>query len=119
MRIVTRLAVVAAITIALLGIPAAVLASYVDRQWSLYTASDASSAYHLFLDPFPDARSCEVDAKIVRRNGGTAQCRSHYVLSLDRSLRDRLAWEFLSPANPFAKICGAAFERDARRSALR
>jgi hypothetical protein len=118
-RIFSRFAVIAAITLALLGIPAAVLASYVDRQWSLYTASDASSAYHLFLDPFPDARSCEVDAKIVRRNGGAAQCRRRYVLSLDRSLRDRLAWEFLSPANPFAKICGAAIGREVSRSALR
>jgi hypothetical protein len=119
MRIFTRFAVVAAIAVALLGIPATVLASYVDRQWSLYTAADAGSAYRLFLDPFPDARSCEVDAGIVRRNGGTAQCRSRYVLAFDRSLRDRLAWEFLSPANPFAKICGAAVGRAVSRSALR
>jgi hypothetical protein len=119
MRVFTRLAVIAAIAIALLGIPAAVLASYVDRQWSLYTASDAASAYHLFLDPFPDVRSCEVDAAIVRRNGGSAQCRSRYVLALDRGLHDRLAWEFLSPANPFARICGRAIGLETSRSALR
>ena len=119
MRVFTRFAVIAAVTIALLAIPAVVLASYADRQWSLYTASDARSEYRLFLDPFPDARSCEVDAAIVRRNGGTAQCRSRYVLALDRSLRDRLAWEFLSPANPVAKICGTAIGRAASRSALR
>jgi hypothetical protein len=119
MRTLKRLAVVAGITIVLLGIPAAVLASYVDRQWSLYTALDARSAYGLFLDPFPDARSCEVDAAIVRRNGGAAQCRSRYVLALDRGLHDRLAWEFLSPANPFARICGTAIGLAASRSALR
>jgi hypothetical protein len=101
------LALIAVIAIALLAIPATVLASYVDRQWSLYTASDAGSAYHLFLDPFPDARSCEADAAIVRRNGGSAQCRSRYVLALDRGLHDRLAREFL------------AFGLESNRSALR
>jgi hypothetical protein len=114
-----RLALIAGIAIALLGIPAAVLASYVDRQWSLYTAVDDRSAYHLFLDPFPDARSCEVDAAIVRRNGGSAQCRSRYVLALDRGLHDRLAWEFLSPANPFARMCGRAIGLVTRGSARR
>ena len=119
MRGFPRLALVAVIAIALLGIPAAVLASYVDRQWSLYTASDAGSAYHLFLDPFPDAHSCEVDAAIVRRNGGAAQCRSRFVLALDRGLHDRLAWEFLSPANPFARICGRAIGLEVSGSARR
>ncbi len=119
MRIFTRLAAIAGITIALLAIPAAVLASYVDRQWSLYTASEAGSAYRLFLDPFPDARSCEADAAIIRRNGGSAECRSRYVLALDRGVRDRLAWEFLSPANPFARICGRVIGLESNRSALR
>jgi hypothetical protein len=103
---VTRAAAIAAATLVLVGIPATVLASYVDRQWSLYTADAPGAAYRLFLDPFPDARSCETDAAIVRRNGGRAQCRSRYVLAFDRGFHDRLAWEFLSPANPFARICG-------------
>jgi hypothetical protein len=119
MRVFTRLALITAVAIALLGIPTAVLASYVDREWSLYTASDAGSAYHLFLDPFPDAHSCEADAAIVRRNGGSAQCRSRLVLALDRGLHDRLAWEFLSPANPFARICGRAIGREVSGSARR
>jgi hypothetical protein len=119
MRVVTKPALITVIAIALLGIPAAVLGSYVDREWSLYTAGDAGSAYHLFLDPFPDAHSCEVDAAIVRRNGGSAQCRSRFVLALDRGLHDRLAWEFLSPANPFARICGRAVGFEASGSARR
>ena len=119
MRVFRRFALIAVIAIALLAIPATLLASYVDRQWSLYTASDAGSAYRLFLDPFPDARSCEADAAIVRRNGGSAQCRSRFVLALDRGLHDRLAWEFLSPANPFARICGRAIGLETRGSARR
>ena len=96
MRSLRTFALIAVIAVALLGVPATVLASYVDRQWSLYTATDSGSAYRLFLDPFPDARSCEIDAAIVRRNGGSAQCRSRYVLALDRGLHDRLARELLS-----------------------
>jgi hypothetical protein len=119
MRVFRRLAVIAVIAIALLAVPVTVLASYVDQQWGLYTASAPGSAYRLFLDPFPDARSCEVDAAIVRRNGGSAQCRSRFVLALDRGLHDRLAWEFLSPANPFARICGTAIDLVSRGSARR
>ena len=96
MRVYPRLARIAVVAVAVLGISCAVAASCLDRQWSLYTASDAGSAYRLFLDPFPDAHSCEVDAAIVRRNGGAAQCRSRVVLALDRGLHDRLASEFVS-----------------------
>lgn len=113
-----RFAVTAFVALLLLAIPATVLASYVDRQWGLYTAGDSASSYRLFLDPFPDARSCEVDAAVVRRNGGLAQCRSRYVLAFDRGVRDRLAWEFLSPGNPFARLCGKAIGL-ASASALR
>jgi hypothetical protein len=119
MSTIKRLALVAGIAIGLIGIPGTVLASYVDRQWSLFTASPADPAYRLFLDPFPDERTCEADAKIVRRNGGSAQCRSHYVLAFDRGVRDRLAWEFLSPAGPFARLCAGANGLDPRVSALR
>ena len=109
MNVLARAAIAAAIAMVLVAIPIAVLASYVDRDWSLYTATTPDSAYRLFLDPFPDERSCQADASIVRRNGGFAQCRSSYVLAFDRSLHDRLIFEFLSPANPFARICGRAF----------
>jgi hypothetical protein len=119
MTMFKRLALIAGIAAVLIAVPATVLASYVDRQWSLYTASDADPAYHLFIDPFPDEHSCQVDAKIVRRNGGQAQCRSRYVLAFDRGLRDRLAWEFIGPANPFARLCGGTNGRDARVSAGR
>ncbi len=106
-----RIAAIAAVVVLLVGIPAAVTASYVDREWALYTAPSAGAAYELFLDPFPDEQSCEADAAIVRRNGGFAQCHDRYVLAFDRSVRDRLAWEFLSPENPFARICRPARHR--------
>jgi hypothetical protein len=119
MPFLKRLALIAGIAAVAIAIPATVLASYADRQWSLYTASDQDPAYHLFLDPFPDEHSCEVDAKVVRRNGGKAECRSRYVLAFDRGLRDRLAWEFIGPANPFARLCSGANGREVRVSAGR
>jgi hypothetical protein len=76
------------------------------RHWSLYAATGPQNPYHLFLEPFPDARSCNVYGKQILRVGGRARCTSKLVLSFDRARESALFWEFLSVANPWARICG-------------
>jgi len=97
----------AAAAIAILSIVAfTMLDPHPVTRWSLYAATDAAAPYRLFLDPFPDARSCDVDRRLILRNGGRADCRSRLVLAVGRGYDSQLAWEFLSPANPFLRLCG-------------
>jgi hypothetical protein len=76
------------------------------RHWSLYAASGPDAPYHLFIDPFPDARTCRVESAKIASVGGRAYCGSHLVLSFDRAREQRLFWEFLSVANPWSRVCG-------------
>jgi hypothetical protein len=96
------------------GIAGAVLSTYVDREWALYTATDTRAAYRLFLDPFPDRASCEADAAIVRRNGGFAQCRSQLTLQFDRSFHERMAGEFHDRNGAFNAMYASMDPRTAR-----
>jgi hypothetical protein len=97
----------AAIAIVLASIVAfTVLDPHPVTHWSLYAATDASAQYRLFLDPFPDAHSCDVDRRLIVQSGGRAVCRSRLALAVGRRYDDQLAWEFLSPANPFLRLCG-------------
>jgi hypothetical protein len=95
--------------IVMVAAPAIALASLrpqFETQWALYTATDAKATYTLYLDPFPDARSCEVDRRAFLRVGGFARCQSRTVLSFNSAQRDQLFWEFESPGNPFSRLCG-------------
>jgi hypothetical protein len=95
--------------IAVVAVPAVALAALrpqFQTQWALYTADEAKAPYRLYLDPFPDARSCDLDRRVVLHAGGFARCESHIVLSFDRAKRDQLFWEFESPGNPFLRLCG-------------
>ena len=75
------------------------------RHWSLYAATSPHAVYHLFLEPFPDARTCETDRKKILAAGGGARCDSRLVLSF-RAQEETLFWEFFSIANPWSRICG-------------
>jgi len=76
------------------------------RHWSLYAASAPGQPYHLYLDPFPDARSCNRHGIRINRAGGRAYCGSRLVLSFDAKRESQLFWE--SIADPWSRICGPA-----------
>jgi hypothetical protein len=76
------------------------------ERWNLYAAATKTDSYQFFLGPFPDAHSCDVDKETILRSGGHAVCRGQLTFIAGRVLDDKLAWEFLSPANPFARLCG-------------
>jgi hypothetical protein len=103
-----NVALIAGAIIAMLGAFRSEALSNVEvvRHWSLYAASNAVQPYRLFLDPFPDARTCEVERDKIVNAGGRAYCGSRLVLAFDRDRESRLFWEFFSPANPWSKLCG-------------
>ncbi|HUA09164.1 MAG TPA: hypothetical protein VMA98_07795 [Candidatus Acidoferrales bacterium] len=76
------------------------------RHWSLYAATNPRAAYHLFLEPFPDAHTCEIDREKILAAGGGARCSSRLVLSVDRAREEQLFWDFFSIANPWNHLCG-------------
>jgi hypothetical protein len=80
---------------------------HVVRHWSLYAASSVAQPYRLFLDPFPDARTCDVERAKIVDAGGRAYCGSRLALSFDRDGESRFFWEFFSPANPWSRLCGS------------
>jgi hypothetical protein len=77
--------------------------------WNIYAASGPTHRYTLFLGPFPNARTCNVEAREIVRAGGRAYCASQTELSFDRKREAALFWEFLSAANPWSKICGKRY----------
>ncbi len=74
------------------------------RHWSLYAASGPGQPYHLYLEPFVDARSCDIYGAKIASVGGRAYCGSKLVLSLDPKRESQLFWELI--ANPWTRICG-------------
>lgn len=99
---------------AVVAVPAiafAALRPQFEDEWALYTAPTAHGHYQLYIDPFPSARSCELDRRVVRRNGEFGRCERYVVLSFDRKAREQLFWEFESPGNPFARLCGKLAKR--------
>ena len=81
------------------------------QHWALYASSGPGKPFHLFLDPFPDEKTCQVDSRAIIGSGGRAYCAAHAALTFDRTGENRLLWEFLSPANPWSRLCRAAEAR--------
>jgi len=104
-RVGTPLILLACIAVAGVSATAATRLELV-RHWALYAASNRHQPFHLFLDPFPNERTCLVESRVIEKAGGQAYCASHLSLTFDRVREDRLTWEFLSPSNPWSKICG-------------
>ncbi|HTV93529.1 MAG TPA: hypothetical protein VMG98_12515 [Verrucomicrobiae bacterium] len=74
------------------------------RHWSLYAASGPGQPYHLYLEPFLDARTCDIYGAKIASVGGRAYCGSKLVLSFDRKRESQLFWELI--ASPWTRICG-------------
>lgn len=79
------------------------------EHWNVYAATGPKHAFTLFLGPFPDAHSCNVEAHEIVGGGGRAYCASQTVLSFDRKRETALIWEFLSAENPWTRLCGNHF----------
>ena len=74
---------------------------HVAEQWALYLGSPLKpSSATLFLDPFPDATSCDSRVQIFAANGERAFCAEHPVLEFGYAIDSALAADFnrLSPA---------------------
>ena len=76
------------------------------RHWGLYAATGPGKPYQLFIDPFPDAKTCSADATQIVRAGGRAYCRDRLELSFDPKREEELFWEYLSAGNPWSRLCG-------------
>ena len=78
---------------------------HVVERWALYLGpSQQTSASHLFLDPFPNAASCDVRVKVFAANFEHAFCKSRYELVLGTSTDAVLAADF-DPSSPAAWFC--------------
>lgn len=75
------------------------------NRWALYAASAPGRSYHLFLEPFPDAYTCNRAEAEIHRTGGRAYCTGHLAISFDPNGDTRLFWEFASPANVWLRKC--------------
>jgi hypothetical protein len=104
-----RLTLVAVLMTAFVAAIVVVRPSIVER-WGIYaSATDGPPAsYPLFLEPFPTKFSCEVEARIIVRNGGHAICRSHRKLELGTREQD-LLWAQFWPSARWIAFCQAQF----------
>jgi len=86
----------------------ATIASHAEivHHWALYAASGPGKPFHLFLEPFPDERTCRVESAAVTSAGGRSYCGQRIALTFDRQREEQLLWEFFSPSNPWSKLCG-------------
>ena len=90
-----------------LAIAAAVftLRPHVARHWALYLGTPQQmGAAHLFLDPFPNAYSCETRVKVFAANAERAFCKSRYEFELGSASDALLAADF-NPFSPAAWFC--------------
>lgn len=105
-----RKAAIAGAVAGIVGLGAA-LVSYgattyqVSNVWALYASHNEAGPYQVFIDPFPNRRSCDIERRIIVGAGGHAQCREHPQI-LKRSRYLDLAWEFFSPGAPGLRLCG-------------
>jgi hypothetical protein len=97
--IVTR----GALAVALLALAA--LRPHLVERWALYlgSPSDVRSA-HLFLDPFPDAASCETRVRTFEANGESAFCSSRHEFEFGSAQDAVLAADF-DPFFAYAWYC--------------
>ncbi len=98
-----RIAAWVALAAALVAIAGA--RPHVVERWALYlgSASDAKDA-HLFLDPFPDAASCETRVRTFEANDERAFCSGHRELAFGGRYDAVLAADF-DPFFSFAWYC--------------
>ncbi len=82
------------------------------RHWNIYASASGGprDAYPMFLGPFPTGSSCEVEARIIVRNGGHAFCASHLALELGTRYQDLLLAEFW-PSPRWIALCEARIGR--------
>lgn len=86
---VTWLALVAAATVAFVTQP------HVVERWALYLGpGPVPSQGRLFLDPFPNAMSCESRVRLFQRNGESAFCASRRELAFGSRTDAILAADF-------------------------
>ncbi len=78
---------------------------HVVERWALYLGSpEAPSSAHLFLDPFPNAYSCETRVRVFAANAERAFCRSHVEFEIGNALDATLAADF-DPFSPASWFC--------------
>ncbi len=109
----------AALAAALIAVLLLVRPNVVER-WGIYASATGgpAAAYPLFLEPFPTRSSCEVEARIIVRNGGHAVCRSH--LQLESGTREQdLLWAQFWPSARWIAFCEAQYRRGAVRPRAR
>ncbi len=111
--------VCATLAAALIAVMLVVRPNLVER-WGIYASATGgpSATYPLFLEPFPTRFSCEVEARIIVRNGGHAVCRSH--LKLESGTREQdLLWAQFWPSARWIAFCEAQYRRQAVRPRAR
>jgi hypothetical protein len=86
------------------------------ERWGIYasTTGGASDTYALFLEPFPTRASCEVEARIIVRSGGHAQCRSRFKLVAGTNEQDLLMSQFW-PSARWIAFCEAQYRGRAKQ----
>ena len=91
------------------------------ERWSLYASATGGppAAYPLFLEPFPTQYSCEVEARLIVRNGGHAVCRSRLKLESGTAEQELLWVEFGSPSARWIALCQARLRGTASREPAR
>jgi hypothetical protein len=96
----------------------------IEERWGIYASATGGppASYPLFLEPFPTKFSCEVEARIIVRNGGHAICRSHRKLEFGTREQD-LLWAQFWPSARWIAFCQAqfrprAFKQRARTTSL-
>ena len=78
---------------------------HIVERWALYLGSPREmQSAHLFLDPFPDAWSCDVRVRTFTANAERAFCKSRYELEIGTANDARLAADF-DPFSPAAWFC--------------
>jgi hypothetical protein len=105
--------VCAALAAAVIAVMLLVRPNVVER-WGIYASATGGppAAYPLFLEPFPTRFSCEVEARIIVRNGGHAVCRSH--LKFESGTREQdLLWAQFWPSARWIAFCEAQYRRHA------
>jgi len=111
--------VCAALAAALIAAMLVVRPNVVER-WGIYASATGGppATYPLFLEPFPTRFSCEVEARIIVRNGGHAVCRSH--LKLESGTREQdLLWAQFWPSARWIAFCEAQYRGQAVRARVR
>jgi hypothetical protein len=86
------------------------------HRWAIYASATGGppESYPLFLDPFPTQASCEVEARIIVRNGGHAVCRGRLELVAGTHDQELLMAQFW-PSARWIAFCDAEYGRKSPR----